>query len=224
MCKIIKVPEDYILSNFIPEIRDLPDTDNVHTIADGLLGYKYEITNKYYTVPVYLCPYSGGEDSLQNYPLLSKVEGFLIHFDTADKQFLTTKLSKYLSVADNCDPECKILLCDKLSEEEKDGVTFGELKQKCNLWDVIELSREAAEEDEEASTLNPVGYDELRDALQNIIWSNVEYSGSGEAETKACLINIALKLIHHHFRRPEQQRGHERVDCPADGSHVRRCG
>lgn len=127
---------------------------------------------------MYLCPVTS--DSLKDHPLLSKVEGLLIHFDATDKQFLTTKLPQYLSSAQEIDPECKILLCDKLAEEEAEGVTYGALKQKCTLWDVIELSRESTEEDDDAdSALNPVGYDELRDALQNIIWSNVEYSGSG---------------------------------------------
>lgn len=158
----------------------MPSTENAHTIADGHLGYKYEITNKYYTVPVYLCPVPSSEESIKNYPLLSKVEGFLIHFDASDKQFLTQNLPKYLSLAEDLEPECKILLCDKLEEEEKDGITYGAVKKLCTLWDVIELSREATEEDGDESGLNPIGYDELRDALQNIIWSNVEYSGSGE--------------------------------------------
>lgn len=121
-------------------------------------------------------------DSLQKYPLLSKVEGFLIHFDASDKQFLATTLPPLLAVADDKDPECKILLCDKLMDEDKDGVTYGALKKLCTLWDVIELSREEGtegEEEEDDSGLNPKGYDELRDALQNIIWSNVEYSGNG---------------------------------------------
>lgn len=164
----------------LPEIRDLPNSEDAHTIADGHLGYKYEIANKYYTVPVYLCPVASGETSLKNYPLLSKVEGLLIHFDSSDKEFLTQNLPKYLSTAEDFDPECKILMCDKLAEEEQQGITYGAVKKLCTLWDVIELSKEATEEDDDDdSGLNPIGYDELRDALQNIIWSNVEYSGNG---------------------------------------------
>lgn len=198
----------------------MPDTDNVHTIADGLLGYKYEITNKYYTVPVYLCPLSGGPESLREYPLLSKVEGVLLHFDAADKEFLDSKLTKYFSTVDDCDPECKILLCDKLSEEDKDGVTFGALKKKCNFWDVIELSRELSEEDVEDSALNPVGYDELRDALQNIIWSNVEYSGNGQYivghDKKKQKHTFFIIIKYPPTRRAVQQRGNERIDCPTN--------
>ena len=182
------VPHNLYLISFFPlcpEIRDLPHSENAHTIANGHLGYKYEITNKYYTVPVYLCPLVAGEEALKSFPLLSKVEGVLIHFEASDKQFLGGNLPKYLALVDeHCDPECKILICDKLQEEESEGVTYGALKKQCTLWDVIELSREVTEEDEEESALNPVGYDELRDALQNIIWSNVEYGGSGEERTE----------------------------------------
>lgn len=124
---------------------------------------------------------------------MSHVEGLLIHFDAKDKQFLTTSLPQYLSAAEECNPECKILLCDKLCEEEQEGITYAGLKTKCHLWDVIELSREATEEDEEESALNPIGYDELRDALQNIIWSNVDYSGGGESR----VLYFQLPFTHH---------------------------
>lgn len=158
----------------------MPISEQAHTLADGVLGYKYEITNKYYTVSVYLCPLSGGEQALKNFPLLSKAEGFLIHLDAADKSLLNTILPKYVAIADDLEPECKILLCDKLFDEDKDGITYAQLKQQCTLWDVIELSKEVTED--EVDALNPVGYDELRDALQNIIWSNVEYSGNGKMQ------------------------------------------
>lgn len=131
---------------------------------------------------------------MKKFPLLSKVEGVLVHFDASDKQFLSSALPPLISIAEDCNPECKILLCEKLSEEENEGITFGGLKSQCQLWDVIELARESTEEDAEESSLNPIGYDELRDALQNIIWSNVEYAGSDALERNEGMEDLIAQL------------------------------
>lgn len=82
--------------------------------------------------------------------------------------------------------EMVILLCDKLFDEERLGITYKEIKQSSRLMDVIELGRtkDDADIEENYDHHDPVGYDELLQVLQNFLWSNVEMKG-GTIITKA---------------------------------------
>lgn len=68
-----------------------------------------------------------------------------------------------------------ILLCHQLIDDPKDGITYKEAKQHSTLLDVIELGRERDEDDDDEH--DPIGYDELLQALKSFIWSNVEVNG-----------------------------------------------
>ena len=85
-------------------------------------------------------------------------------------------LNKYTVFLETHQIELGILLCNELYDETKDGITYREAKEKSNLLDVIELGRKR-EEHEEDDPHNPIGYDELIQALKSYIWSNVQIDG-----------------------------------------------
>lgn len=77
--------------------------------------------------------------------------------------------------------EFGILLCSELFDNTADGITYKEAKVYSNILDVIELDRtrdspddDDDEEDEYINHHDPVGYDELLQALRAVIWSNVD--------------------------------------------------
>lgn len=75
--------------------------------------------------------------------------------------------------------EFGILLCSEIFDNAADGITYKEAKEYSNVLDVIELDRrrEADDEDEEDDNINhhdPVGYDELLQAIRAVVWSNVD--------------------------------------------------
>lgn len=75
--------------------------------------------------------------------------------------------------------EFGILLCSEIFDNAADGITYKEAKEYSNVLDVIELdrSRDADDEDEEDDNINhhdPVGYDELLQAIRAVVWSNVD--------------------------------------------------
>lgn len=75
--------------------------------------------------------------------------------------------------------EFGILLCSELYDNAIDGITYKESKAYSHILDVIELERKQdIDEDEQieenASHHNPVGYDEVLQAIRAIIWSNVD--------------------------------------------------
>lgn len=70
--------------------------------------------------------------------------------------------------------EFGILLCNELADNERNGITYKEAKAYSTLLDVIELERRRDDEEEgESSHHDPVGYDELLQAIRAVIWSNV---------------------------------------------------
>lgn len=75
--------------------------------------------------------------------------------------------------------ELVVLLCEKLFDEERLGITYKEIKQSTRLMDIIELARTKDDEDlaENYNHHDPVGYDELLQVLQNFLWSNVDIKG-----------------------------------------------
>lgn len=72
--------------------------------------------------------------------------------------------------------EFGILLCSELFDNPIDGITYKESKAYSHILDVIELDRKQDNEDDEqnASHHNPIGYDEILQAIRAIIWSNVD--------------------------------------------------
>lgn len=79
-------------------------------------------------------------------------------------------IPKYVDFIKSNDIEFSVLLCDVL--EVKNGIQFKELKDCHKMLDIIELGRKL-EEDEEEDPYNPLGYEELAQALRSVIWSNV---------------------------------------------------
>lgn len=69
-----------------------------------------------------------------------------------------------------------MMLCKKLQDDDKSGVTFKCIKDCYNMLDIIELEKEddADDVEEEENPFNPSGYAELAQALRSVIWSNVD--------------------------------------------------
>lgn len=75
--------------------------------------------------------------------------------------------------------EFGILLCSELFDNSADGITYKEAKEYSNVLDVIELDRrrDIEDDDEHDNNINhhdPVGYDELLQAIRAVVWSNVD--------------------------------------------------
>lgn len=73
--------------------------------------------------------------------------------------------------------EFGILLCDELYDNPLDGITYKEGKAYSHILDVIELNRTNDQDDDEregaASHHDPLGYEEILQAIRAVIWSNV---------------------------------------------------
>lgn len=95
-------------------------------------------------------------------------------FFSHQRDFLKV-IPKYANFLKSHQIELGILLCDQLSEEEADGITYREAKQCSKVLDVIELAR-TADPDEEEDPHNPTGYEELQQALRSFLWSSAEVS------------------------------------------------
>lgn len=76
--------------------------------------------------------------------------------------------------------ELGILLCERVFDDSKDGITYKEAKKYSRLLDLIELSPDNPSEDEPQG-----GYDEIHVALRNTIWSNVSMSGDKKTPKKS---------------------------------------
>lgn len=87
------------------------------------------------------------------------------------------KLPIYANFIENNHIEFGILLCDELYDNSHDGITYKEGKAYSHILDVIELNRTNDQDDEDqngaASHHDPLGYDEVLQAIRAIIWSNV---------------------------------------------------
>lgn len=77
---------------------------------------------------------------------------------------------------ENHNVEFGILLCDELYDNSLDGITYKEGKAYSHILDVIELNRtnDADDEDGAASHHDPLGYEEILQALRAVIWSNID--------------------------------------------------
>lgn len=88
------------------------------------------------------------------------------------------KLPIYANFIDRNNIEFGILLCSELYDNALDGITYKESKGFSSVLDVIELDRKRDNDDEEQCAAvnhhDPLGYDEVLQALRAIIWSNVD--------------------------------------------------
>lgn len=80
------------------------------------------------------------------------------------------------------------MLCNELFDNSLDGITYKEAKSCSNTIDVIELGRERDinRDDGNSGHHDPIGYDELLQAIRAIIWSNVDLKrGGSKAATES---------------------------------------
>ncbi|XP_055694949.1 uncharacterized protein LOC129796855 [Lutzomyia longipalpis] len=137
-------------------------------------GYRHHLVTKYYETDLLLVPTASPLDASCPQSLLNGVEGVLICFDAKKRDFLKS-IPKYANFLKSNQIELGILLCDQLSDEEADGITYREAKQCSKELDVIELAR-SVDADEEEDPHNPTGYEELHQALRSFLWSSAEVS------------------------------------------------
>lgn len=86
--------------------------------------------------------------------------------------------------------EFGILLCNELFDNSADGITYKEAKVYSNILDVIELERNTDNDDDgsgagASSHHDPVGYDELLQAIRAIIWSNVDLKRKTQTQSES---------------------------------------
>lgn len=93
------------------------------------------------------------------------------------KDFLQ-KLPVYANFMERNNIEFGILLCSELYDNPLDGITYKEGKVYSHILDVIELDRKHDNDEDERSAAachhDPIGYDEVLQAIRAIIWSNVD--------------------------------------------------
>lgn len=102
------------------------------------------------------------------------------------KDFLN-KLPVYANFIEKNNIEFGILLCSELFDNSIDGITYKEGKAYSHILDVIELDRKHDNDDEERSAAachhDPIGYDEVAQAIRAIIWSNVNFERKSGGST-----------------------------------------
>lgn len=183
-------------SFIFPDIRKIPiEEEQIHFGSSELVGLKHHLVTKYYETDILFIPYDKPLSTLPP-PLQIFVEGLLIYFDAHNvsrdlqtecnnctvlpkQRDIMKTIKTHLEYLDMNHIEMVILLCDKLFDEERLGITYKEIKQSSRLMDVIELGRtkDDADIEENYDHHDPVGYDELLQVLQNFLWSNVEMKG-----------------------------------------------
>lgn len=94
----------------------------------------------------------------------------------------------YANFIESNNIEFGILLCNELHDNQLDGITYKEAKSFSNILDVIELSRVHENDDDDQNSAatghhDPVGYDELLQAIRAIIWSNVDLKRKSTARS-----------------------------------------
>jgi alpha- and gamma-adaptin-binding protein p34 len=175
---------------------------------------------KYYEVNVLLYPYTHKDLDSMPEILREYIEAVLIYFDASDRSFLTA-LDKYATFVEDNEIELGVLLCKELFDHEKDGITYREAKQHFKLLDVIELDRKHSTEDDDddveevgvqgsTSHHDPVGYDELLQALRSFLWSNVNTGAMGPDRRGSKKHSISVP----------NDKGNAATDAPVDEKDV----
>ncbi|CAD7082781.1 unnamed protein product [Hermetia illucens] len=171
--------------SIIENIRKKPPTEDVDQLmtlpAGDIVGCKLHLVTKYYQTDLYLVPFK--EDiSLLPAEIQEAIEAVLIYFDSGKRSF-SDRIPVYAQFLKSNGIELGILLCDRVYEDSNEGITYKEAKQASQVLDVIELGRKR-EEGEEDDPHDPIGYDEVMQALRSFIWSNVDMgAASGQGKT-----------------------------------------
>lgn len=175
------------------DIRKLPANESTVGLCGDVVGYKYHNVTKYYENDIVFVSHESKHISLIPAELHDRIEGCIIYFDAENviiarrspppaliplcrfqKEFLN-KLPAYADFIDANNIEFGLLLCKELFDSPADGVTYKEAKSCSNTLDVIELNRQqdSNRDDGNAGHHDPVGYEELLQAIRAIVWSNV---------------------------------------------------
>lgn len=89
-------------------------------------------------------------------------------------------LKTYAEFMEENNVEFGILLCSELFDNSSEGITYKEAKEYSNVLDVIELDRrrdgdsDDGAQDDNINHHDPIGYDELLQAIRAVVWSNVD--------------------------------------------------
>lgn len=179
-------------------------------IDGNIKGYKFHNVTKYYENDIIFIAHEDKHINLVPIELLEHVEGCIVYFDSENvsakyynfhagrscvtssfcafqKEFLN-KLPMYANFIESNNIEFGILLCNELYDNQLDGITYKEAKSFSNILDVIELSRVHENDDDDQNNAatghhDPVGYDELLQAIRAIIWSNVDLKRKSTARS-----------------------------------------
>lgn len=189
---------------FLTDIRKTSPENDTIQVNDDTIGYKYHNITKYYENDILFVSQNEKSLDLIHPDLLDHIEGLIIYFDANNVNiyfsfsyefpvnafarfsfifFLTffqrdflNSLKKYATFMQTNSIEFGILLCKELFDNSADGITYKEAKTYSNILDVIELERDSGDSDDGAASSHhdPVGYEELLQAIRAIIWSNVD--------------------------------------------------
>lgn len=185
------------------DLRKESANTNTIDLGNDIVGYKFHNVTKYYENDLVFLSHESKHINLVPVELLDRIEGVIIYFDADNvrsklfkikfktnwqqqqifcswilqKEFLH-KLPIYADFIDRNNIEFGILLCSELYDNPLDGITYKESKEFSSVLDVIELDRKRDNDDEEQCAAvnhhDPLGYDEVLQALRAIIWSNVD--------------------------------------------------
>ncbi|XP_011189923.1 uncharacterized protein LOC105216880 [Zeugodacus cucurbitae] len=168
--KADQIAKDILVSN--GNVVDKPVTMSFGSA--GFAAYLCDLKTKYYENTIALLPYEGDINALPE-ELLSATEMLIVYFEPDDKSF-KSQLTEYCNFLTNNDIELGLLLTSKLYDDEKQGPTYGTLKENCKFqFDIIELCND----DDDGKT---TGYKEVVEVLKNNIWSNIAVPGANTEE------------------------------------------
>lgn len=110
------------------------------------------------------------------------------------------EVSEYIDFAKERNIEFCMVLCDQLYDDPADGITFACVKTLYNIFDIIELGRTTANDDQYCleNFEEKTGYDELIQALESFIWSNVGVNQG--IKDKHLILTLNMKYLSQFFQ------------------------
>jgi len=176
-CPIVVVCSESSKSSHevINNIRKTPIEETTVDLGNNITGFKYRNVTKYYENDIIFISQNSQPLSLLPGDIVGRLEGCIVYFDANNRNFLHS-LKTYADFMEENDIEFGILLCSELSDNAADGIVYKEAKAHSNVLDVIELDRKRpdGDDDESINHHDPIGYDELLQAIRAVIWSNVD--------------------------------------------------
>merc|ERR1739838_1199675 len=159
----------------ILDVESLPLESKL--LCEGVIGYPWEVNNKYYSASVNLCTF----DYPQNVKSWIHQHGEALVFYCQDSEKDALKeVDAILSGLSGFEPEVQLLVCDSCVAEGEDGIGLSRLEaqQWCikNGWELIEVNRDLNSKDsdeEEEAFPESWGYKRIRQALHAHTWSNL---------------------------------------------------